>query len=136
MSWIANALGLWGQKMMEKVTFYAWLLGQFKEEEAMYEVDIPTDPQELGTEQYDSKDSLGMLIAPSVERDFVRLQETFIKSVKNTRNTHNMFGKPCIPLSPLHLLVLFSASNLYRRGWRSHWTKFLQTSEDLGYGPT
>ena len=45
------------QKLEEGVIYYATLPGQFKDEEAMYEVDIPTDLKEQRTDQYDSKES-------------------------------------------------------------------------------
>ena len=31
------------QKLKEEVTYYTWLPRQFMDEEAVYEVDIPTD---------------------------------------------------------------------------------------------
>ena len=42
------------QKLEKEIIYYARLPGQFKNEEAIYEEDIPMDTVELGTGQYDS----------------------------------------------------------------------------------
>ena len=44
------------QKLMEEVTYYPGPPGQFKNEEAMYEEDIPKDTEEQGTDHFDSED--------------------------------------------------------------------------------
>ena len=65
------------QKLREEVTFYDGHPRQFKDEEAMYEVDIPTDTEELGTGQYDTEGLSDMFIGPVSQEDFVRLQRNF-----------------------------------------------------------
>ena len=94
---------------MKELTYYAGLNGQLKDEEAMYEEDIPT---EQGSDQNNSEDSSDVLINPAAEGDFGRLQRDFIKSMGDTRNIYNMFGKPCIKHSLLHLLMLLPVSYL------------------------
>ena len=47
--------------------------GQFEDEEALYEKDISMETEGLGTDQYDSEDSLDVFIDPATERDLVRL---------------------------------------------------------------
>ena len=42
-------------------------------------------------------------------------KETFMKSMDNTRNFHNMFGKSCLVHSLLYLPVLLSASDLQEK---------------------
>ena len=90
------------QMLKEEVTYYTGHAGQFEEKEAMYEVKIPTDTEDLGTDQYDNKDSSDEFIGLVVKGNFLDYQETFIKSMENTRNSYSMFGKPCIPHSLLH----------------------------------
>ena len=63
--------------MKEEVTYYAGLPGQLEDEEAIYEEDIPTDTEELGTYQYDSEEPSDVLVGPAAEGDFVRLQRYF-----------------------------------------------------------
>ena len=65
----------WGrqQNLKEEVSYCAGPPGQLKDKEAMYEVDIPTDTKELGTDQYDSEDSSDMFPGPATG-DFVILQ--------------------------------------------------------------
>ena len=43
------------QNLKEEVSYYAGLPGQFEDEEVMYEVDIPIDCKELGSDQYESE---------------------------------------------------------------------------------
>ena len=40
------------QRLKEKDIYYTGLPGQFEDGEAMYEVDIPTNTEEQGTDQY------------------------------------------------------------------------------------
>ena len=47
---------------------------RFEDEEAVYEVDFPTDAEKLGTGQFDSEDSSDLFLGPGTEEDFVRLQ--------------------------------------------------------------
>ena len=65
------------QKLKERVTYYAGLPGQLKDEGAMYEEDILTDTEEQETDQGDSEDSSDVFIDPSAEGDFGRLQRDF-----------------------------------------------------------
>ena len=101
------------QRLKEEMVYYAGLPAQFKGEDTMYDINIPTDTEELGTDQYDSEDSLVVFIGSAVEGDFLHYKETFNKSMENIRNSHSMFGKPFIPHSLLHPLVLLSTSYLY-----------------------
>ena len=48
----------------KEVTYYAGLPGQFKDEEAIYEENIPTD-SEGGTDQYDREDSSKVFLGPA-----------------------------------------------------------------------
>ena len=59
------------QELKEEVTYYVGLLGQFKDEEAIYE-DIPTDLEEQRTDQYHSENSSDVFVGPTVrlQRDF------------------------------------------------------------------
>ena len=59
------------QKLKEEVAYYAEPLGQLKDEEPMYEEDIPTYTGEQGTDQCDSEDSSDVFIGPAVEEDCV-----------------------------------------------------------------
>ena len=70
----ANVFKKREQKLKEEVTYCA---GQFEDEEDIYEVDVSTDTEELGTEQYYSKDSSNVLLAQLQRGDFVRLQTDF-----------------------------------------------------------
>ena len=63
-------------KVKEEVSYYAGLPGQFKDEKAMYEVDIPTDTEEQGTDQCDSKDLLDVF-AGLAAGDFARSHRNF-----------------------------------------------------------
>ena len=78
----------------------------------MYEDDIPTDTEELGTDQYDSEDLSNVFSGPTAEGDSVRIWGLLPKYMENTRSSHDMYGKPCIPHFPLYLPVLLSASYL------------------------
>ena len=55
--------------LKEKVTYYAGLPDQFEDEEAMSELDIPIGTEELGTDQYDWEDSLGVFIGSATKVD-------------------------------------------------------------------
>ena len=66
------------QRLRREVVYYAGLPGQFEDEEAMYEKDVPTDMEGPGNDQYRSKDSSDMFIGPAAEGDFMRLQRHFI----------------------------------------------------------
>ena len=81
----------------------------------MYEVDIPTDTEEQGTDQYDREDSSEVFIDPAVAGNFVRIQRYFITNMENTRTSHHLFGKPYIPHSSIHPLALLSASYLQEK---------------------
>ena len=52
------------QKLREGVTYYAGLPGEFNDEEAMYEVDIPPHVEEQRTDKYDIEDSSDVFIGP------------------------------------------------------------------------
>ena len=86
-----------------------WTSGDFKDEKAMYEDDIPTDAKEQGNGHYNSEELLHVFIGPAAEGDFVRLQRLLSK-VWGIQGTLKMLGKPCILHSLLHLPVLLSAS--------------------------
>ena len=58
------------------MTYYTGLPGQSEDEEAMYKVDISTDTEGLGTDQYDSEDLSVVFIGPAAG-DFVLLQRDF-----------------------------------------------------------
>ena len=70
------------KNVRKKLLFYAGLPGQVEDEEAMYEVDIPTDTEELGTDQYYSEDSLNIFIGLAIEGDLVRLQRDFYQNYR------------------------------------------------------
>ena len=76
----------------------------------MYEVDIPTDSEEQGTDQYDCEDSSDVFIDPATEADFARLQRDFFSNYGEHRELAQYVGKPCLPNSLLHPQVLLSAS--------------------------
>ena len=57
--------------LKEEVTHYAGLPGHFKDEETMYQLDITTGTEELGTDHYGSEDPSDMFIGPAAE-DFIR----------------------------------------------------------------
>ena len=75
----------------------------------MHEVDIPIYTGEQGTDKYGSEDSSYVFRAKLQKEILLDYKEAFIKI---TRNSHNMFGKPCIPCFPFHPLVLRSARYL------------------------
>ena len=58
------------QKWKEEVSYSAGLRGQFGDEKAMYEADIPTDTDKLGPDQYDSEDSPDGIYWPSQRGKF------------------------------------------------------------------
>ena len=83
------------QKWKEEVTYFTGLPGEFEDEEAIYEEDIPTVTGEQGTGHYDDEDSSDVFIGPIAGG--LDYKKTVIKSMENTRN--NMLEKPCIPPS-------------------------------------
>ena len=58
------------QNLREEVTYSDGFPGQFKDDEAMYKLVIPTNTEELETDQYDSKDQSDMFYWPSHRRRF------------------------------------------------------------------
>ena len=100
------------QKLKEEVTYYAGLPGQCEGEEAMYQVNIPTDLEEQGTDQYDSDDLSYVFIGWAAEGDFVRLQIDLYQKYGEHKELSQYVLEAMHTTFPITSLALFSASYL------------------------
>ena len=78
------------QELKDEVTYFVILPGQFRDEKAIYEEDIPKDSGEWEPDQYYSKDSSDVFVGPTAEGDFVRLQRNFCQKY-GKHNEHSQY---------------------------------------------
>ena len=84
----------------------------------MYEEYIPTETKGLGTDQYDSEDSLDVFISPATERDFMRLQT--LSQIWLTQRPFTLHkGNNAYNIS-ICIYKCYCQPVTYRKGWKKY----------------